>query len=462
MARDPKSYRSAEFLAGNRALRLSDLSPTEAKTAVSLVSDASKNTRKGMREVINRPVKKLATGGKPTEHEYQKANKAKEALPDAVNKPYSPTDAVEARITNMTRAATDHRLPGEDIGGAGFYFQHRREVEGIIKGTDTDLGTALDAGSKLSVRTKPDAEKESLHALIHAHQNGAVHFGPNLVSALHGLGNGKVSVPAEHVGQTVPFGRIHPEIASALTNPAIRDVSKQHVTNVDLDSLAKTAITRNITAAHSVMQGNKSSPYDNPKQISYASAHAISHPNSPEELEYKDRTRKLGEILRTGGYQESFDFDNLRHSNEGVLSNEASTPADIWERRVGYGQKGKAFTTSSDSNYVSKKSRVTASGKKQTVGDRDTMVTPIGIEHAVHQDAVHQAAKEVQHRFGLDFTVPATLVQETNWAGARRSEGQDSDYNSAKAELEAHTANVGKQFRPKAPKANPNQPTLFD
>lgn len=454
-----KSYRSPEFIAGERALRMSDLSPEEQRTAVALVSDESKRTRKNLRGIAGIPAKKVKEGKKPTAHELQKAAKAKDSLKDAVDKPFNLDDAVTARIGHIRAAATEYRLPNETIGGAEFYYEHRQHVDEMIRGTDTDLSTALDAGSKLSVRTAPNQEKESLNALIQAHQSGTVHFSAALSNRLNNLRNSEgeriVEVPAQHLGKTMPFSEVTPKVAAALTHPDVRELAKAHVTGVDLDGLAKTAIRGNIAAAHSVMQGNASDPYTNPKQISYASAHIISHPGTPEHMEYRDRARKIGEVLRTGGYQESFDFYGLRSSNEGSLSNEASTPSDLWERRISYDQPGAAFTTSSDANYVTKKTRVTSTGKTQKVGDRDARIKGIGIEHAVHQEAVHRAAKKLQADLGLDFTVPATLVQETDWAGSRRREGQDPQYS---AQLPTHPANVGTQFR-KLPA--PQEDTLF-
>lgn len=453
------SYRSPEFTQGDRALRMSDMSPAEQKTSLALVSDVSKNTRKNLRDVVNTPKKRIASGKEPTAHELQKSAKAKDSLQDAVNKPFSMDEAVNARLEHITAAATTYRLPEEHIGGAEFYYDHRKHVDDIISGTDTGLSTALDAGSKLSVRTAPNQEKESLTALVQAHGSGTVNFSPALVNGLSNLRNKNgqriAEVPSEHWGKTVAFSQIHPRVAAELTNPAVRDLAKQHVENVDLDGLAKTAIRGNIGHAHKVMQGEASSPYTNPKQISYASAHMISEPGTPEHVEYRDRARKVGEALRNGAYQESFDFHGLRSSNEGSLSNTASTPADLWERRISYNQPGKAFTTSSDSNYVTSKTRTSPSGKVQSVGERDKKVTPIGIEHAVHQEAVHQTAKKLQTNLGLDFTVPATLVQETDWAGSRRREGQDPNYS---AQLSTHPANVGSQFKAVT---NSGQGTLF-
>lgn len=443
----PKTPRSEAFESGKAPLQMSDLSPQEQKVAVSLVSDQSKATRKNLKRVA-------ATGDVPnaTGPQRQKANKAREALSDAVNKPYSPTASVENRIKNITAAATVHRLPGEPIGGSGFYFQHRGEVDESLKGSDISLSRGLDATSKLSVRTRPEAEKESFGALVKAHQTGSVHFGPGLVTSLKNVVGAKgtpapVDVPAEHIDKVVPFSQIHPKVAAALTNPQVRDIAKAHVSGVELDSLAKTALRGNIANAHTSLQGKESSPYDNPKQVSYASAHEISVPGTKQHEEYNVRAQHLGNVLRgdVPRGQQLFDYTGLQHSNEGALSNTALTPADLHEKRVSYDQPGKAFSAAPDANVVTSKSRTLPSGKKQGVGVGDKRVTAIGIEHAVHQDAVHQTAKKLQSDLGLPHTVPATLVQETNWAGTRREQGDDPQYNAARRE--DATSNKGQQFK---------------
>lgn len=442
----PKPQRTEAFESGRAPLRMEDMTPKEQKTAISIVSDVSKSTRANLRETT-----KLATKPNAKAADIQKGNKAKEALKDAVNKPYSHDEAVDTRVKYITKAANEHRLPGEHIGGAGFYFQHHAEVADVVKGTDVPMRSALDASSKLSVRTKPELEKESLNALVQGHHKGSVHFGPELVNALRSIkdpnGNSTpVHVAPEHMNQTVPFAKVEPKVAAELTNPQVREVAQRHSSGVNLDSLAKTAIRGNIGNAQKVMQGTPSNPYLNPKQVSYASAHEISVPNTPEHEEYQVRTQHIGKTLRgeLPRGQQMFDYTGLQKSNEGALSNRALTPADLHERRVSYNQPGKAFTAAPESNVVRSKSRTLPSGKTEGIGMGDPRIKPIAIEHAVHQDAVHRTADKLQKDLGLPHTVPATLVQETNWAGQRRDEGDDSQYNEQRRAQ--HKTNMGAQF----------------
>ncbi|CAB5218899.1 hypothetical protein UFOVP221_5 [uncultured Caudovirales phage] len=448
MASAPKPKRTEAFEAGQAPLTMADLSPKEQKVAVSLVSDVSKSTRANLRKTAQ-----LITKPNAKKPDIQKGMKAKAALKDAVDKPYRPDEAVESRIAYITKAATQHRLPAQEIehrdratehipaetvGGSGFYFQGRGEVDDMLKGTDVSSRTALHASAKLSVKTKPNLEKEALRALIPAHQSGTVHFSPELVDAMNNMrdlktGKTVVTVPESHKG-TMRFSDVDPAVASELTNPQVRELAKSHVSGVNLDSLSKTSMRGNLAEAHRMMQGGQLNPYTNPKQVSYASAHEISSPGTPVEEEYKVRSQHIGRVLRgeVDAGQQMFDFTGLQDSNEGALSNRAFTPADLHERRVSYAQPGKAFTAAPESNVLGTKKRTLPSGKVEGVGLGDARIKPIAIEHAVHQDAVHRTADELQRRLGLPFTVPATFVQETNWAGQRRDEGDDDLYTAAR------------------------------
>jgi hypothetical protein len=447
---------------------MGDLSPQEQSTSIAMLSDQTRQAKKLTRKVADMPNQQRLAGKKVPATMATKAQKAKEAQRDTVNKPFRMDEAVEARVRNVHEAATTYRAPEETIGGLGFYFDHRQQTDEAIAGTKTPLRPALDAASKLSVRTKPEQEKQSLKALVSAHETGLVHFHPKLVSALSNLskettkGQSQPAIagPAKtelhgYEGQAVRFSEIHPDIASHLTHPDVRELAKRHVSDVDLDGLSKSSMRKNVAEAHAVLQsGVGSSPYKNPKQFSYASAHEVSTPGTPEHAEYLDRFRKIAEISQRGNYQESFDLDGLRKSNAGVLSNEASTAEDTWQRRMSFNQPGKAHTSITDAINFPGKSRVTPSGKKQSVGMGDAKITPGGIEHAIHQEATHRAAKHIEKSLNLDFTVPAIGVQEVGWAADRRREGADSDYS---AKMRGTHPNKGQQFV-----AHPTARTLFN
>ena len=431
--------RTPEFQSGERPLRFADMTKKEQQSAIGLVNQASL----GAPDAFQKKVEEGERPGAP--HSAQlKGRRAKEALPDVVSQPYVHEDAIARHIGYMRDAATSVRLPGEGIGGEGFYFGNVRQVNDAVQDTDVPFVKALDAASKLSVRTTPEREKDSLTALVHAHQTGVVHFTPDLVGALHSLedkqGNQVYSVPDHLVGRSVPFAEVPHQVASLLTHPEIRDAATRNTDSVNIEQLARVPMRRNIASAHQVLQGaSEVSPYKNPKQSSYSLAHEVSVPDSDEEMEYRLRASHLGDVLRGDIHpgQMMLDYYGLRDSDEGVLSSTASTPADIHQKRIAYNQPGKAFAAAPDILKVGAKQATTRRGKELSVGMGEKNVTPIGIEHAVHQDVVHEAAKRLKESYGLEYTVPAILAQETAWAGERRGVGDDPAFNAWKREQDS-------------------------
>ena len=83
-------------------------------------------------------------------------------------------------------------------------------------------------------------------------------------------------------------------------------------------------------------------------------------------------------------------------------------------------------------------------GAKGNVAKGDTKVTAPGVEHAVLQDAVHDAAKRLQTENKLQFTVPSRMVNEASWASTRVMTGDDP--NPVKKEANAaHSAALKEQ-----------------
>lgn len=451
--------RTAAFESGRDPLTFADMTQAEQSLAVGAVNNVSMKAKVLVKGVADQ----LETRTNLSQPEKQRSQRALNALPAVRNKPFTVQGAVDSRIKYMTSAAKGVLKDGEGIGGEGFYFDHMREINKVRENSDIPLAQVLDATSKLSVRTKPEAEKAATKALLQAHGSGLVNMTPDVVLALHSLKNKRgqqlVTVPKEQQGRIVPFRELNPEAASQLTHPDIRETIRPH-TNADLDNLSKTAIRANVANAHKVLQGNPSNPQTNPKTVSYARAHEMAVPDGDIEYEYRDRARKVGEALRSGSYQESHDLFGLQDSNEGALSARALTPADMHENRMSFNQPGKAYKVSSDALRVTTKKVTKRGGGTAMLGAGDKRITPIGIEHSVHQEAVHQTATQLRAMMGLRSTVPAMLVQETGWAGTRRANNEDAEYNSRVNALPKEPKvprsnspehNIGTQFKKRKP-----------
>jgi hypothetical protein len=431
----------------NRPLVLGDLPKTEQRDAESLVSRISETMPQQFDVLVNR----LRNATVPTQvnarERYEKAS------PQAVSKPITIESMAKNRSDSFMRGLSGpHRLPHEDYAGQEFYFQHRGEIDTIrqeANAPDIGLDRVLGATARLSVRTKPEAEKSSAKGLLEAHARGSVDFNPTMIESLATSG---VSVPEEFHGKKVPFSETPSHIVKAMVDPDVRGKVKPHLENVNLDEISKTSMATNVEQAHKAMQGHGlPSPTVNPKQFSYQRAHDIAVPNSPEHGEYQLRAMNLGQVARgeQSPNQGMFDFYGLRDNNEGVLSNETPMPEDSWMNAVSYDQPSPIKKAAGDVTLGSKKG-TTKRGRKLSVGAGNKDVSPLGIQHAVNTEATSRAAKDVQKTLGVDYTVPSMMVQEGVWAETRREAGGDASYNAVRKE--------SSEKKTKKPKS---QPTLF-
>lgn len=416
MAKKPiqePATRSQEFLSGQRPLLLKDLTPEERQTAFSEVSKHTSSTREQLT--------KLAAHVEHDSPEVrQKAKRAQRALDEgAVDKPYSHEDAIQSHMEHFRNAARNPR-EGESIHGIDFYSQHAEPIHELVKGRNLPIQTAFEATAKLSNKNRPGNEKASLVALMNAHEHGSVTYTPEMVDKVHSVIKGSHRIDKEDIGKTVPFSQVHPQVVAAMTDPKVREDVSHSVKNVDLPGIGKGGMRANISAAHATLQtGKGNDPYTNPKFASYSMSHGEApRIGSPEHQEYNMRAANIHDVLtgKVGGGQLMFDYHNLRDSNEGHLSNEAPTPIDLHHRRMSYTQPSGAPYAASGDLPMSAKGNI-ARGDKKITGE--------GVEHAVLQDAVHEASKRIQKEHNLQFTVPSRMMNEGSWASTREMTGDD-------------------------------------
>ena len=445
MARKPieePSSRSKEFLSGQRPLQIGDLTDEERVKAFDAVSTHSMRTRENL--------EKLAKNvDHPNDEVASKAKRAQLALDSgAVNKPYSHEDAIQQHVEGVEKAASTHRRTGESIRGGGFYIAHADPIHAAVEGRDLSSELGYEATAKLSVRNRPGNEKKSLAALMDAHEKGSVTFHPELVDKINSVS--KTPVPQEHVGKIVPFSQVTPHNVAAMVHPDVRELAQSSSKNVDLTNIAKGGMrNNNIGPAHKVLQSREGNdPYSNPKLKSYALSHAEApREGSPEAEEYKMRMSHLSDAVtgKIGKGQQAFDFYGLQSSNQGHLSNMAPTPVDLHHKRIAYNQpEGAPYAAAGDLSLTA----------KGDIAKGDKKITGEGIEHAVLQDSIHQAAKRLQEKYDLPFSVPSRVVNEGAWAVTREKTGDDPNTeknlaheDALKVEKKKHTLLNSQQMR---------------
>lgn len=431
----------------NRPLLLSDLPKKEQEDAVSLYSRVSET----MPQQFERMAHTLRNATQKTQ--ISSRERYAKAAGQAETKPITLESMAQNRTDSFIRALSgEHRLPSEDYSGQEFYFKHRGEIDEIRKSanaSDVDLQRVLGATSRLSVRTKPEAEKSSAKGLLEAHARGSVSFHPDMVEALKSSG---ADVPSELHGKQIPFSQTPAHLVKAMVAPDVRAKVAPHMSGVNLDEISKSSMAKNVEEAHKALQGQGlPTPTGNPKLFNYGEAHEKAVPNSPEHEEYKLRAMNAGQVARGEQRPEQlmFDFYGLRDSNEGVLSNQMRMPEDSWMNAVSYDQPAEIKKAAGDVTLPAK-TGTTKRGRKLSVGKGNPDIKPIGIQHAVNTEATTRAAKQVQETLGLQYTVPAMMIQEGVWAETRREAGGDAPYNAEKRAM--------KEPKPKKPK---KPPTLF-
>jgi hypothetical protein len=427
-ARKPKPLAHAQK---NEPLRLTDLTQADQVSAVQAVNEPYKNATSIL---TNRAAKQLASPKKEQRTVGRRnARTAKLAVDRAV--PFK--EMVNNRVEMFLKAATTHRMEGEPYAGAYFYYKNNALIKDAIKDTSVSYDSALDAVGALSAQVKPGPEKVALKALIQAQDRGSVNFNPDLISGLAAVGH---TVPQEMHDKDVPWSDVPSKTASELVHPDIRDIAIQSVTDIDIPGISQVHKRRNIEQSIDAMRSPAEAPdpYDNPKKWSYRKSHQQSVGSTrdytdPVQVEYMSRAEMAGQAGRNPGqYQDAFDFYDLRQSNEGILSDENHSAEDSWQRAVTLDkQDRRAKKAMADALTMTSKTVTKRGGKKVTIRDGDTTVTPAGIEHAVNNAATSQAAKELKDRLGVHFPIPTVMVQEGGWAAVRRDSPEKVTQNAA-------------------------------
>lgn len=368
------------------------------------------------------------------------------------DKPLTLRSAANNRTALVERAAQpENKHAHESIGGAGWYFDAHREV--AAKAHDVPVAVAAAASSAMSPGADPESERKATGALAAAHSNSnaSVHFSSELVGHLRAQGHG-VPVP---VGETVHISKVPSHLVPALAHPDNRHLAQSHSSGVDWAGIGSVANGENIAKATKIMRGETpleeaQNPYGAPKTWSYTDNIVRAKPNTPEHLEYQMRSAHLGAAIRgeVHGSQQMLDFHGQRSRNDGILSNNGHTAEDSWMRAISIGHSNPAtMKGAGDINPTRKAYKAPGPDGTEVVHSvsRNAAVKPVSVYHAWNNEATHRAAQQLQEKYGLEYTVPSTLVQETSWTQVRKDVGADPQWNAhnreqaraAKAEAKA-------------------------
>jgi hypothetical protein len=417
----------------NKVAQLSDFTPAGRKVAEQLALNMPMRTK---------AEEFLASGkGQPAQKEAVKS-----VLPHLTDKPSSLKTAATNRVKMIKAGATNPniRAEGENLPGAGWYFQHHSELSKAAQEHGVGTNTAITASAVMSPQNSPDNEKKAVIALMDAHRNGKITIPHHLVDEINSTENmvkAGVTVNPEHVGVPVHASQLHPAIISALSKESTRTQLPEH--NVNLEDIALGGSRLNIAKAVDIIRGKipedqAIDPHSAPKVRSYRDAIRDAVPNTPEHDEYMMRAADMGDKLRgdVGKGQMMLDYHNLRGNDSGMLSSTRSTAEDTWMNSISHGQKNE-IVPGTDTNVMKTAGSILgytgAKTKDKVSVDPDPRVKPKVVQHAVNNAATIEAGKTLKKQLDLDYNVPSTLSQETAWIPARRAGNKDKAFNKSVA-----------------------------
>lgn len=393
--------------------------------------------------------------------------------PHLRNRTITPASAANVRSGFYDRAIQSATDRGRSVpDGAGWYFDHHRDIAKVAKETGHDASKAVIASAVMSPQNSPDNEKSAINAMMRAHADGSsVTIHPRVAAHLRAA---KVDVPDHLVGQAVHPSQLPHGALAALSGANIRD----HVehTGFDLKDISRGGTKANVTAAHGVLSGQipreqapNMHPISAPKVNSYAANIHDSHPGSAVHDEYMFRVQHHAGVVsgRVHPEQTYADVHGLSGSKEGVLSPTRNTAEDTWMNAMTFNQpnvtpaKKTSVFKSGGSNYnypaIGKKAEV---GGEVRSGHTDGRVGANALQHAFNNKAtIDAAAKQSRrtdpagkagyrpstaggHTVHAGVDLPSIAVQEVAWTQARRETGKDPEWNQSQS-----TAPLSRQMR---------------
>lgn len=358
-----------------------------------------------------------------------KANRLAEAAKNAPDT-MSLDRAAANRVAQVEAGATTHRLPGESLGGGGWYYGASRDLFG---GIPEEHHQRLNTGSsKLSEGSDPESEHRAARGLL-ASQTGTVHMNRKVRGM---LGKAGVEVKPEHVDQHVPLSELHGDAVAALVSGRAKLSAGDH-SGLHLDDMAATPKAQNLSAAHEVLRGAAPATIDplrSPKFDAYAKGKESAHKGgSEQEFDFMSIQHDLGTKIRQSRMTDE-DFERtgevrlhpaqmpLMHDPDdlsGLRSPTHPTAEDTWMNAISHGHE--------DPRVFKAMGNVMVPNRIKHEG---VQVAPSGSQnqaaYAFNNEATIRAGEELERKYltgpdgALAYKVPSVLTQETSWTAARR------------------------------------------
>ena len=424
-----------------RPVQWRDLSAPQRRVVSDNIRDVGENMPKHAQEAVSTMERsKASTPGK--------IRTAQGVADQVVSKPVTLQTAANRRQELYNRGIEDRAQANPDDPhqviptGAGWYFEHHREIASSASQHGYDRDRAIAASGVMSPQNSPENERASVHAIMDAQANHSVHVTPEISKHLAGRG---IDV-SQHVGKTVPFRDLPVGTTAHLSDSTIR--SKVD-TGADLLNVARGGTRQNIVKAERVLNGEVApdeavNPHSAPKVWSYVHNTRQAVPGSPTHVEFMGRVHQDA-LVRRGQidpHQQALDLYGHAEKElppNHLLSPQAHTVEDTWQNAVTFDQP-KTFVPNSKTSVMKaagslpstypvagvKTRRDVDSGVRQTA-HTDARVGNAALTHAFNNRATQKAAEQQGRQSGT--VVPPPAVQEVGWVQVRKEAGKDPAFN---------------------------------
>lgn len=449
-----------------RPLQWDDLSNHGRK----IVSDNFREVGTNLPDIARASSERLAATHERTGNKVAKvkANSAAAVAEHLQSKPVSLQSAANSRQKLYNKGIEDRRAENPDDPhqvtptGAGWYFEHHRDIASAAESRGFPRDHAIAASGVMSPMNSPQNEKAAVTSMMDAYANHKVTVTPEVHDHLAKAG---IDV-SEHVGKEVHFDQLPPGSLAHLSDSRIRD---RVPTTANLKDVSLGGTRQNITRAEHVLMGythpdDAVDPHSAPKVWSYVHNTRQAIPNSPTHVEYMGRVHQDA-MVRTGQIdkdQQALDLYGHKDQDlprDHLLSPKSNTVEDTWQNAATFDQpktmaggKTSVFKAAGSlpETYpvAGVKTRLNPETGKRDTAIKDGRVGNAAVTHAFNNRATQKAAETQGRGSGVDL--PPVAVQEVGWTQMRKDAGKDSEYNNRDVEkadpLKGHIKGQGALF----------------
>ena len=440
-----------------RPVQWRDLQPNQRK----IVSDNVREVGAKMPSIAADAAQKFQTNFERTGNDKARvqASSAEALSHEVKSKPVSLQSAANSRQRLYEGAVADRAAANPTDQhqviptGAGWYFEHHREIKSSAEQHGFSPDRAIAASGVMSPQNSPENERAAVHAIMDAYANRKVTVTPDVESHLSKNG---IDV-SQHAGKTVHLGDLPVGSVAHLSSAGIRS---KVPTDADLTNVARGGTKQNITKAERVLSGEihpdeAMDPHSAPKVWSYIHNTRQAVPGSPTHVEYMGRVHQDALVRRGHIDKDQQALDLYGHEGKDLpkdhlLSPESHTVEDTWQNAATFDQPKTSFRAGGSNKPSSTfkaagslpqtypvagvKTRVNEDTGKRESAHPDARVTQTSLTHAYNNRATQKAAESMSRQSGT--TVPPVAVQEVGWVQMRKDAGKDPAFNAAQRDTE--------------------------